>query len=49
MISNDSSKAGKLKFLIDNGAEISVVEITSMNSGINYESTKGINIKWISD
>jgi hypothetical protein len=38
-----------LKFLIDTGAEISVVKSTSMNSGINYESTKGINIKGISD
>lgn len=45
----DSSKTGKLKFLIDTGAESSVVKYTSMNSGINYDTTNGINIKGISD
>ena len=48
-IRTDSSETGKLKFLIDTGAEISVVKGTSMNPGINYESTKRINLKGISD
>ena len=48
-IRTDSSNTGKLEFLIDTGAEILVVKDTSMNSGINYESTKEINIKGISD
>jgi hypothetical protein len=45
----DSSKSGKLKFLIDTGAEILVVKSTTMNPGINYESTKRINLKGMSD
>jgi len=36
-----------LKFLIDTGAEISVVRSTSLRPGFSYESTKGINIKGI--
>jgi hypothetical protein len=48
-INTDSSKSGKLKFLIDTGAEISIVKDTSMNPGIIYESTKKINLKGISD
>ena len=45
----DSSRTGKLKFLIDNGAEISVVKDSSLNQEIIYESTEGISIKGISD
>ena len=48
-IRTNSSKTGKLKFLIDIGAEISVVKESSINLGINYDSTKEINIKGISD
>jgi hypothetical protein len=48
-INTDSSKSGKLKFLINTGAEISIVKDTSMNTGIIYESTKRINLKGISD
>jgi hypothetical protein len=43
------SKAGKLRFLIDTGAEISVAKGASLKPKLNYESTKGINIKGISD
>ena len=48
-IRTNSSKTGKLKFLIDTGAEISVLKESSIHLGINYDSTKGINIKGISD
>jgi hypothetical protein len=48
-INTDSNKSGKLKFLIDTGAEISIVKDTSMNPGIIYESTKKIYLKGISD
>jgi hypothetical protein len=40
---------GKLKFLIDTGAEISVVKASSINLGTNYDPTKEINIKGISE
>jgi hypothetical protein len=33
-INTDSSKSGKLKYLIDTGAEISIVKDTSMNPGL---------------
>jgi hypothetical protein len=38
-----------LKFLIDTGAEISIVKSTSLKPGCNYEPTKGINVKGISN
>ena len=44
----DFSKTGKLKLLIDTGAEISVVRSTSLRPGFSYESTKGINTRGIS-
>jgi len=37
-----------MRFLIDTGAEISVVKCTSLRPEISYESTKGISIKGIS-
>jgi len=43
------SKSGKLKFLIDTGAEISIVKGASLNPGFNYEPTKGINVRGISN
>lgn len=43
----DFSKTGKLKFLIDTGAKISVVKGTSLGPEFRSESTKGINIKGI--
>ena len=44
----DLSKTGNLKFLINTGAEISVLKGTSLRPACSYESTKGINIKGIS-
>jgi len=43
------SKSEKLKFLIDTGAEISIVKGASLNPGFNYEPTKGINVRGISN
>ena len=43
----DLSKTGRLKFLIDTGAEISVVKSTSLKPEFSHKSTKGINIKEI--
>ena len=37
-----------MRFLIDTGAEISVVNGTNLRPEINYEPTKGISIKGIS-
>ena len=48
-IRTNSSRTGKLKFLVDTGAEISVVKDSSLNPGIMYESKEGISIKGISD
>jgi len=45
----DFSVSGRLKFLIDTGAEISVVKISCMRPGFNYESTSGIDVRGISD
>jgi len=47
-VRTDSSKTGQLKFLIDTGAEISVVKDSSLNKEIIYELTEGISIKGIS-
>jgi hypothetical protein len=43
------SKSGNLKFRVDTGAEISVVKATSLRPDINYETTKGVEIKGISN
>jgi len=45
----DLSKTEKLKFLIDTGGEISIVKGASLNPGFNYEPTKGINVRGISN
>ena len=45
----DLSKTGRLKFLTDTGAEISVVKVTSLKPGFSYEFTKGVNIRGISN
>jgi hypothetical protein len=42
-------KSEKLTFLIDTGAEISVVKSAKLRPEINYEPTKGIDVKGISD
>jgi hypothetical protein len=38
-----------LKFLIDTGADISIVKSASLKPVFNYEPTKGINMKGISN
>ena len=43
------SKTGKLKFLIDTGAEISIIKGVSLRPGINHKPTQGINVKGISN
>jgi len=35
----------KLKFLIDTGAEISIIKGSSLNPGVNYQLHKGADIK----
>ena len=44
----DLGRTEKLKFLIDTGAEISVVRSNRLRPGFNYELTKG-NVKGISN
>jgi hypothetical protein len=43
------SNSEKLKFLIDTGAEISIVKGASLRSEIDYEPTRGINVRGISN
>lgn len=43
------SKAEKLKFLVETRAEILVVKGTSLKRGFNYEPTKGISMRGISN
>jgi hypothetical protein len=43
------STSEKLKFLIDTGAEISIIKGASLRPEINYEPTKGINVRGISN
>jgi hypothetical protein len=45
----DLSKRNKLKFLIDTGAEISIVSGSSLKPGIDCSLGNGINIRGISD
>ena len=44
-----SSKREKLQLLIDTGAEISIVKGKSLKPGTNYEPTKGIYMKGMSN
>ena len=37
----------KLKFLIDAGAEISIIKGSSLNPGVNYQLHKSVDIKGI--
>jgi hypothetical protein len=41
----DLGRTERLRFLVDTGAEISMVRSTKLKPGIHYELTKGINIK----
>jgi hypothetical protein len=43
------SKSEKLRFLIDTGAEISIVRGNRLMPGIDYEPTKCIDVKGLSD
>ena len=45
----DSWDSRKLKFLIDTGAEISIIRSSSLTPGIEYQWHKGMNIKGISN
>jgi hypothetical protein len=48
-VRDDLSKTERLTFLIDTGAEKSIVKDSSLNPGSNYEPTKGINVRGISN
>ena len=43
----DTRNSSKLKFLIDTGAEISIIKGPSINSEVKYQLHKGIDIKGI--
>jgi hypothetical protein len=45
----DLGKTGKLRFVIDTGAEISIVRGTKLKPEVNFESPNGISVKGISD
>ena len=45
----DTRDVKKLKFLIDTGAEISVIKGSSLNPGVNYQLHEGADIKGISN
>jgi len=47
-LSIDSRDARKLKFLIDTGAEISLIRSSSLTPGVNYQFHKEVDIKGIS-
>ena len=47
-LSNDSRDARKLKFLIDTGAEISLIRSSSLTPGVNCQFHEGVDIKAIS-
>ena len=46
-LSIDSRDNRKLKFLIDTGAEISIIRSSSLTPGVNYQFHDGVNIKGI--
>ena len=45
----DLSKTEKLRFLIDTGAEISIVKSTSLRPGFDHQPNNGINVKGIAN
>ena len=45
----DSRDTRKLRFLIDTGAEISIIRSSSLNSGVSYQLHEGVDIKGISN
>jgi hypothetical protein len=48
-LSAELSKSNKIKFLIDTGAEISVVKYTSLRPGYVCQPDEGIKVKGISN
>jgi hypothetical protein len=47
-LSIDSRDTRKLKFLIDTGAEISIIRSSSLTRGVEYQLYEGVDIKGIS-
>jgi hypothetical protein len=45
----DSRDTRKLKFLIDTGAEISIIRSSSLTPGVSYQLHKGVDITGISN
>ena len=45
----DLSKTEKLRFLIDTGAEISIVKSASLRPGFDHQPNNGINVKGIAN
>jgi hypothetical protein len=48
-LSIDSKVSKKLKFLIDKGAEISIIISSSLTPGVEYQLYEGVDIKGISN
>jgi hypothetical protein len=45
----DSRDTRKLKFLVDTGAEISIIRRSSVTPGVEYQLYEGVDIKGISN
>jgi hypothetical protein len=45
----DLGKTGKLRFLVDTGAEISIIRGTRLQPEVDFEPANGISVKGISD
>ena len=48
-LSIDSRDSRKLKFLVDTGAEISIIKGSSLSPGVEYQLCEGVDIKGISN
>jgi hypothetical protein len=48
-LSIDSRDLRKLKFLVDTGAEISIIKSSSLTAGVEYQLCEGVDIKGISN
>jgi len=48
-LNNDSTELKKLKFLIDTGAEISIIRSSSLTPGVEYQLHEGVDIEVISN
>jgi hypothetical protein len=47
-LSIDSRDSRKLKFLVDTGAEISIIKSSSLTAGVEYQLCEGVDTKRIS-